>query len=97
MIRTTNVTVTASCDGYFCDRAITASGTSQAHANAGLRAQGWTIAKQRIFCPPCHADRRRLIRDGVLSRDGELVRDAAAYDRFLDSRAPWAREPSTTR
>lgn len=85
-IRTTAVTIAARCDGRHCYRDATATGPTLADARKHLRNQGWTILTkpyEATYCQPCAGERSRLVRNGILSRDG-FVLDAAAYDRWLD-------------
>lgn len=87
--RTTAIQISASCDGYHCWREETATGTTLADARLQLRSRGWTIVPkpyERTFCAECQAERRQLVRDGVLGADGSTVLDLAGYDRWLDGR-----------
>lgn len=88
--RVVNVTVEARCDGYLCTMFGTVEAASVAHANAAIKAQGWTFGRSagspRIYCPKCANDRRRLIDNKILDKDGYVL-NSVAYDAYLDAKA----------
>lgn len=93
MIATTSVTIVARCDGYACTKSSEATGATLAAARTDLRRQRWAIVRngyERALCPACARDHAKLVRDGVLSKDG-CVRDEAAYDRWLTAHASTVR------
>ncbi|MDO5535600.1 MAG: hypothetical protein Q4F65_13245 [Propionibacteriaceae bacterium] len=99
MIRTTSITVSASCDGYACGKQTSGTGASAKQARDEIRAQGWTVTRSNGVewsrCRACEAERQQLVRAGVITKNG-LIRDSAAHNVWLDAHTPdWARLSTT--
>lgn len=80
--RTLQLTIEICCDSCYSARAQVTAPTLAA-AKADLRRAGWAFRRwtlgERSECRSCARHTDRLIRDGILSRDG-LILDQARWD-----------------
>ena len=89
-LKTITLTVEATCGDMWCTtKPERATAPTMAECRAQLRHRGWTFRRmggyERVECRRCASRTDRLVRAGILSKDGYVL-DASRYNAELDAR-----------